>query len=103
MTFVLKPTGLLPEEVDEFDIRMGNLKTIDEWSQEPGMPVVLDPDGFDRADDRLEERLFTEDEFVNGAMMSTVMPSPDDPNIFDLDDDVFFEPFYKDHANDGWD
>ena len=87
MTFYQTPQGRLPEEVDDFEISMANVQTIEEWSQEPGMPVVLDPDGFDREDPRLVDRLFTEEEFLQGASMSTVM----EVSEFDFDEVEYFE------------
>lgn len=46
-------------------------KTIKGWEAETGIQI-LDPDGFDRKDPYLYERLFTYEEFVDGAMYSTI-------------------------------
>jgi hypothetical protein len=45
--------------------------TIREWEKIKGVKI-LDPDGFDRKDPNLMERLFTEQEFNEGMMLSTV-------------------------------
>lgn len=45
-------------------------KTIAQWGKETGM-IVIDPDGFDRTDMQLFERLFTKAEFTEGAIMSS--------------------------------
>lgn len=45
--------------------------TIKEWSEIKGV-VILDPDGFDRKDPDLMERTFTEQEFNEGMVGSTV-------------------------------
>jgi len=94
------PAGMLPEEADSVDIRLGNLKTIEEWSQEPGMPVVIDPDGFDRQDPRLWDRLFSEGEFLDGALRSTILPAPEEEYFHDLDDYDFEEKFFRFENND---
>lgn len=94
------PTGLLPEEADEVDVRLGNLMTIEEWSQEPGMPVIIDPDGFDRDDPRLYDRLFTEGEFLEGAFRSTVLPAPEVWDSWDYDAEL--EEKFFGHDNDDW-
>jgi hypothetical protein len=46
-------------------------KTIEEW-EEIKQIKILDPDGFDRTDDKLYDRKFTEEEFDKGLMFSTV-------------------------------
>lgn len=46
--------------------------TIKEWSNLTGI-VVLDPDGFDRTDPKLNEKLFTKEEFINGIHKSTIV------------------------------
>lgn len=45
--------------------------TIREWSEITGV-TVLDPDGFDRSDPLLWERVFTLKEFEQGLMQSTI-------------------------------
>ena len=45
--------------------------TIKQWGDITGT-IVLDPDGFDRKDPRLMERLFTYQEFQHGCMESTI-------------------------------
>lgn len=90
------PAGRLPEEADDLLIGMRVLQTIEEWGMEPGMPVVVDPDGFKRDDDRLLERYFTEEEYLDGAMMSTVLPAPEMSTIFPKDvveSDLFDDPW----------
>lgn len=47
------------------------MRTIKEWSEITGV-IILDPDGFDRSDPRLSERLFTFQEFEKGMMESTI-------------------------------
>ncbi len=47
------------------------LRTIDEWSQIYGVKII-DPDGFDRNDPTLNERLFTKIEFEKGLIVSTM-------------------------------
>lgn len=46
-------------------------KTINGW-EEIFKITILDPDGFDRTDPKLYERLFTRDEFLEGASGSTM-------------------------------
>ncbi|MCK9542541.1 MAG: hypothetical protein M0R03_10995 [Novosphingobium sp.] len=46
-------------------------KTIGEWEAETGI-VILDPDGFDRSDGKLYDRLMTRLEFIKGCVPSTV-------------------------------
>lgn len=48
----------------------GERRTIAEWGAITGR-VVLDPDGFNRWDGRLMERLFTREEFEHGCLNST--------------------------------
>lgn len=45
--------------------------TIHEWEWITGI-TVLDPDGFDRKDPNLYERLFTHQEFKEGLIRSTI-------------------------------
>lgn len=47
------------------------LRTIPQWGEITGIEV-MDPDGFDRTDGHLFERVFTLAEFLKGAMTSTV-------------------------------
>ena len=49
--------------------------TIREWEKIKGVKI-LDPDGFNRKDPNLMERLFTEQEFNEGMMLSTVSMAP---------------------------
>lgn len=49
---------------------MRRLRTIHEWEKELHVKIK-DPDGFDRADRYLHEKLFTRDEFLAGMMRST--------------------------------
>lgn len=51
----------------EFDMK----KTIKEWEKEFNV-TILDPDGFDRSDPNLKERLFYREEFLAGMARSTV-------------------------------
>lgn len=46
--------------------------TIKEWEIITGIEV-LDPDGFDRTDQKLYERLFTREEFDKGLLRSTII------------------------------
>jgi len=45
--------------------------TIDEWGKLLGF-TVLDPDGFDRTDRNLNNRLFTKKEFLQNCGRSTI-------------------------------
>lgn len=47
------------------------LRTISEWEKHTGI-TILDPDGFDRSDPFLEKRLMTKEQFIKGAMESTL-------------------------------
>ena len=46
-------------------------KTIPEWQKETGC-IIMDPDGFDRTDSHLYERLMTKKEFIRGLFGSTI-------------------------------
>jgi hypothetical protein len=46
------------------------IHTIKEWGEITGI-VVLDPDGFDRGDPKLHERMFTRAGFMRGTELST--------------------------------
>lgn len=72
------PKGVMPTEAPKWMIDKGILRTIDEWNREPNMPVVMDPDGFDREDPNLHVRLFTRGQFLDGACRSTVIPAPEE-------------------------
>jgi hypothetical protein len=50
---------------------MEETRTIEGWDGEFGY-VILDPDGFDRKDPQLYERLFTAEEYKEGSMRSTI-------------------------------
>lgn len=50
---------------------MGEKKTIREWEIIKGIEI-LDADGFDRTDEKLYERLFTEKEFDKASIYCTI-------------------------------
>ena len=52
-------------EVGEMEVR-----TLDAWAALDGI-YILDPDGFDRSDPKLRERLFTKQQYINGMLRST--------------------------------
>lgn len=51
------------------------LKTIEEWEKEFDIKIY-DPDGFDRSDPHLYERLFSKQEFIDRSMYSTCIFGP---------------------------
>lgn len=51
-------------------------KTIKQWEKEYNI-TVLDPDGFDRSDPHLMERLFTREEWERGFPFCTLLLPPD--------------------------
>lgn len=75
--------------------------TIKQWGDITGI-IVLDPDGFDRKDRHLMERLFTYDEFMHGCMTSTVQRpryNPDGDRL--LDPPIGLLPFDADLSKKG--
>ena len=46
-------------------------KTLNEWADLENIEI-LDPDGFDRTDAQLFERLFTKEEFDKGIIFCTI-------------------------------
>jgi hypothetical protein len=46
--------------------------TIDEWCKRKRV-TIFDPDGFDRRDPNLYSRLFTEQEFMRGLMLCSIL------------------------------
>jgi len=50
---------------------MEELKTINQWEKELGVEII-NPDGFDRSDAKLYERLFTKEEFQKALMYCTI-------------------------------
>ena len=46
-------------------------KTLQEWAALDGIQM-LDPDGFDRTDDKLFERQFTKEEYDTGLIKCTI-------------------------------
>ena len=47
------------------------VRTIEQWSDIKGIRII-DPDGFDRTDPKLYEKLFTEEEFEKGLLNCTI-------------------------------
>ncbi len=50
---------------------MSDLRTINEWEKEFNVKI-LDPDGFDRMDKKLYERLFTKEQFNKALFTCTI-------------------------------
>jgi hypothetical protein len=48
-----------------------NKKTLQEWTDELGI-IILDPDGFDRFDQKLYEKEMSFEEFTNGILRCTI-------------------------------
>ena len=47
-------------------------KTINEWASIDGI-IIVDPDGFDRSDLDLFNRLYTRSEYEEGIMLCSIM------------------------------
>jgi hypothetical protein len=52
-------------------VEMIEKKTLKEWADLENIEI-LDPDGFDRTDAQLFERLFTKEEFDKGIIFCTI-------------------------------
>lgn len=52
---------------------MSNKKTLQEWAKLDAYKIA-DPDGFDRTDPQLMERLFTKEEYNAGIWRCTLVP-----------------------------
>lgn len=49
-------------------------RNLDQWAALYGV-IILDPDGFDRTDPLLHERMFTQEEFEAGLYRCTILGS----------------------------